>query len=454
MGVDPLNQVVILLSAPLLVVFVLLALRVRRYGATHWIFAIVASWLAGFVEIVGSGYQPPAVALGVLSSVLFATGAIAYSGRELGMRAWTLLLSIPIVAGITTALAGTGRGYAFMAANDVVLMASAAWSTRPRGSSSVLPTARVLPWSFVAYLPPDLYYQISRSLGHDPSWPTVVVAMGLTSLAAVLLLALTGRVVQHETLVREGLEARLVEQEGALEQTLARVRSAERLATVGTLAAGIAHQINNPVGAILAAAQFELSAAEEGKGLDAGARATLAAIEREALRCARIVRSVLQFARTDPGEVGEHDLNEIVESALAATEAYARRRDAAIDLKLDGKRLAVRGNAVELEQVFVNLIRNAIESRANGARVQVRVDATPEGSVVLVRDNGPGLSDEARRRLFEPFFTTKLHEGGSGLGLSVVHGILMTHGGDVEVVPTSPAGTCFRVTLPGTVPVA
>ncbi len=443
-----LNELVVVLSAPLLVVFILLTTHVRGFGAIHWVFAYFFSWIAGFVDGIGPEWQPVAVWLGSISAVLFATGAYAYGGGRVAFRQWLAVLVLPFGLGALAAVLGAPWAYAGMAAADALLMSFAAWQTWPRGNLRALATARALPWAFLVFIPADLYYQVNLSLGHSRDWPTVVIATALISLAAVQLLALTARKVRDETLLRQSLEARLVEREGELEESLARVRSAERLAAVGTLAAGIAHQINNPVGAILAAAQFELSEPSLGKGNEGSARAALETIEREALRCARIVRSVLLFARTDPGRVADHDLNEIVESSRVATAEYARRRGARVEVQLGRGRIGVRGNAVELEQVLVNLIRNAIESRQSNARVEVRVEESDVRACLLVRDNGPGLSDEAKKRLFEPFYTTKLREGGSGLGLSVAHGILMTHGGEIEVVTETAPGTCFRVTLP------
>ncbi|MFO0691869.1 MAG: ATP-binding protein [Myxococcota bacterium] len=442
------NEIVVLISAPLALMFVLLALYVRRYGALHWVFAIGASWLAGVADDLGAGFQPLAVALGSVSSAFFAIGARVYSGRSIPRLVQAFAFAVPAALALVTAIAGMPAGYLGMALFDALwLILAAAWAW-PRGALRGMKTARVLPLGFLAFVPLDLYGQISRSLGAGPAWPTVVIATGLTSLAAILLLALTARLVRDETLLRQGLEARLIEREGELEESLVRARSAERLATVGTLAAGIAHQINNPIGAILAAAQFELSEPAEDEGRERSIRSTLETIQREALRCARIVRSVLVFARSDPGRVADHDLNAIVEAARAATEEYARARGAALDCRPAAGALFVRGNEVELEQVVVNLIRNGIESRTSGGRVAIRVEPAGEHAALFVEDDGVGLSEEARRRLFEPFYTTKLREGGSGLGLSVVHGILATHGGEIELMTTGGAGTCFRVRLP------
>ncbi len=443
-----LNELVIVLSAPLLIVFILLTAHVRRFGAIHWVFAYLASWTAGFVDGLGSELQPIVVWLGSLSTLLFATGANAYGGGRLGVRRWVGALLLPFGLGLIAASAGASLGYAGMAAIDLALLGFAAWRTWPRGDLRALATARALPFAFVLFIPATLYYQISASLGHARDWPTAVIATGMISLAAVQLLALTARMVRDQTLIRQRLEERLATQADELEASRARARSAERLAAVGTLAAGIAHQINNPVGAILAAAQFELSDGSPGAAHAGPVRATLETIEREALRCARIVRSVLLFARTDPGRVADHDLNEVVESSCLATADHARRSNARVELALSPTPVEVRGNAVELEQVVVNLIRNAVESRSTGAVVEVRVEASPTRALVVVRDNGPGLGEEARKRLFEPFYTTKLREGGSGLGLSVAHGILMTHGGEIEVDSDGDGGATFRVWLP------
>ncbi|MEZ4279125.1 MAG: ATP-binding protein [Myxococcota bacterium] len=443
-----LNELVIVLSAPLLVVFILLTAHVRRFGAIHWVFAYLASWIAGFVDEHGPGLQPLVVWLGTLATLLFATGANAYGGGRLGVRQWIGVLCLPFGLGLLAATTSTSLGYAGMAVSDFALFVFAAWRTWPRGDLRALVTARALPFAFLLFVPTTLYYQISASLGHDRGWPTVVIATGMISLAAVQLLALTARMVRDQTLIRQQLEARLASQAGELEESRARARSAERLAAVGTLAAGIAHQINNPIGAILAAVQFELSDEKSVSALPGGVRGTLETIEREALRCGRIVRSVLLFARTDPGQVADHDLNAIVEASWLATADHARRRGACVELALSPEPVEVRGNAVELEQVVVNLIRNAVESRSGGVTVEVRVGTSDGRAMLVVRDDGPGLGDEARKRLFEPFYTTKLREGGSGLGLSVAHGILRTHGGEIAVDSEAGAGATFRVFLP------
>lgn len=443
-----LHAISLALSAPLLGMFVLIGLSVRRYGAVHWVGAVGVSWLTGVVDALGPDWQWLAVGLGSLATVLLVSGAAAYGGRSLPAAVVASVVALPCLLAGLVATVGAHAGYVGLALSDSILLLVAARLAWPPPALRDLLAARVLPFAFLLYILPVLYFEIRRAQGGSPDEPTLVIASGLTLLAAIMLVVLTARVVRDETLQRRGLEARLVEREDMLEQSLARARSAERLAAVGTLAAGIAHQINNPIGAILLVAQSELRDSGEGPADPSSLRRTLATIEGEALRCAQIVRNVLLFARTDPGRVADHDLNDIAESARAATLDQARQRGARIELERSGRPAPVQGNAVELEQVLVNLIRNGIESRPDGATVRMRVEASAGGAAVVVEDDGHGVRPEARERLFEPFYTTRLKEGGSGLGLAVVHGILSTHGGAIELVATGASGSCFRVSLP------
>lgn len=443
-----LHAISLALSAPLLGMFVLIGLSIRRYGAAHWVGAVAVSWVTGIVDALGPDCQWLAIGLGSVATVLLVSGAAAYGGRSLPGAAVAVIVPLPWLLAGVVATVGAHAGYVGLALSDSILLLVAARLAWPPPPLRDLLAARVLPFAFLLYIVPALYFEIRRAQGGSPDEPTLVIASGLTLLAAVMLVVLTARVVRDETLQRRGLEARLVEREDLLEQSLARAQSAERLAAVGTLAAGIAHQINNPIGAILLVAQSELRDSGDGAADSSSLRRTLATIEGEALRCAQIVRNVLLFARTDPGRVADHDLNDIAESALAATLDQARQRGARIELERSSRPAPVRGNAVELEQVLVNLIRNGIESRPEGATVRMRVEVSPGGTAVVVEDDGHGIRPEARARLFEPFYTTRLKEGGSGLGLAVVHGILMTHGGAVELVATGVSGSRFRVSLP------
>lgn len=228
------------------------------------------------------------------------------------------------------------------------------------------------------------------------------------------------------------------------------------MATVGTLAAGIAHQINNPIGSILTTADFAILTAGDADGEQIRSDA-LEDIRSQAIRCGKIVRSVLQFSRSEATEKWPNDLTGVLRTAVDATSNYAREREASVTLSLETGETArvTLMNPIELEQVFVNLIQNAIEAQPRGARISVSSRATAEDRVeVIVADDGPGVAEMDAPSVFDPFFTTRLRDGGTGLGLSVAHGIVVDHGGTMWL-DTAPAdedsaypGARFHVELP------
>ena len=234
--------------------------------------------------------------------------------------------------------------------------------------------------------------------------------------------------------------------EAELAASQERALGAERLAAVGTLAAGIAHELNNPIGAILLAASFGLEAADGGGAADQ-MRGCLCDIEREARRCRGIVESVLLFAREGETDRREVSLESVVEQAVSEVQREATALGARIDVALPPDVPLLHVNPVSIEQVVVNLLRNALES---GERVRVTVTAEVTGGEVRlhVRDTGRGISPEERSRLFDPFYSTRRDKGGTGLGLSISHGIVRRHGGTISVESTPRSGSTFTVTLP------
>jgi len=252
---------------------------------------------------------------------------------------------------------------------------------------------------------------------------------------------------------QERLEARIAERTRELEASQKTLRAQERLAAVGTLAAGVAHQINNPVGAILAAADYALVAADDPdhERVTAGA---LREIKAQAIRCGKIIRGILQFSRAEPTEKWSGDVGDVLRTAVDATRGLARDRKASVSLEIDRAvgAASVQMSAIELEQVFVNLILNAIQAQPSGARVAVTTRRAAHVVEIRVEDDGPGIPAADRERIFDPFFTTRLKGGGTGLGLSVAHAIVEDHGGRMELVGPGAGrpdvGACFRVTLP------
>ncbi len=251
---------------------------------------------------------------------------------------------------------------------------------------------------------------------------------------------------------QELLEARIAERTRELEASQQTLRAQERLAAVGTLAAGVAHQINNPIGAILAAADFALVTRGDADH-ERTADSALEEIKAQAVRCGRIIRSILQFSRAEPVQKWSGDVGSVLRTAVDATHRLAREHGAQVVLEIQrevGGALLLM-SPIELEQVFVNLILNAIQAQPSGARVRIAARHLGHEIEILVEDDGPGIPPADRDRIFDPFFTTRLKGGGTGLGLSVAHGIVEDHGGRMELLPApkqSGGGACFRVCLP------
>ncbi|MBK7949039.1 MAG: PAS domain-containing protein [Deltaproteobacteria bacterium] len=253
-------------------------------------------------------------------------------------------------------------------------------------------------------------------------------------------------------LEQERLEARIVERTRELEVSQRTLRAQERLAAVGTLAAGVAHQINNPVGAILAASDYALLTAGD-EDHPHVAHAALQEIRAQAIRCGKIIRGILQFSRAEPTEKWAGDLVGVLRTAVDVTRRFARDRGASVELEIDRAvaESSVLMSPIELEQVFVNLILNAIQAQTSGAFVRVTARRVDHEIRIRVEDDGPGVPAADRERIFDPFFTTRLKGGGTGLGLSVAHSIIADHGGRMELVPTFlrlECFACFEVVLP------
>lgn len=227
-----------------------------------------------------------------------------------------------------------------------------------------------------------------------------------------------------------------------------RTRRAERLATLGVMAAGLAHEIRNPLNAAhLQLTLTQRRLARPGGADINGAIEAAALVSRELQRLARIVEEFLDFARPQPLRLARGDLRETARSVVSLMVPEAA--SAGVDLELSpGPPVTVDLDDERLKQAILNLVRNGIEAAGCGGRVEVRVDARGEEAFLEVLDNGPGLPS-GETRIFEPFWTTK--PGGTGLGLSIVHRIVGDHGGKVSV--RSRAGeTIFTVQLPLTVP--
>lgn len=222
-----------------------------------------------------------------------------------------------------------------------------------------------------------------------------------------------------------------------------RLRQTERLTAIGTLAAGMAHEINNPLASVLMTAQLLLR-----RTPDPDTRQMLTDLMEDAKRCARITRSVQQFARQDPGQFIKQDLNQLVRDTTQLIEHELRRRQVQLSLDLDDELPEIPVAAAELEQVLVNVITNSMNASRAGQVITIRTRHGQDQVTVTISDDGVGMPPEVRRRAFDPFYTTRGTPQDTGLGLSIAHGIITDHGGEIELRSEPGAGTTVTISLP------
>jgi two-component system NtrC family sensor kinase len=234
------------------------------------------------------------------------------------------------------------------------------------------------------------------------------------------------------------------------EATRAFMRSA-KLASVGELATGLAHEINNPL-AIIAAEQTNISDLLPSATAEPALRDELVAsaerIRRQVRRCASITRKMLEFGRKRDALPEPTDLAPRLLEIVSLLERQAAVRNVALRTQAGDGVPHVRLDPLELEQVLVNLITNSIQAMPAGGTIQVRTRAVPGQVWLEVEDDGEGMTPGVRERVFEPFFTTKPVGQGTGLGLSVCHGIVESWGGRLEVESAPGRGTTVRLLLP------
>ncbi|MBK9795537.1 MAG: HAMP domain-containing protein [Holophagaceae bacterium] len=232
-----------------------------------------------------------------------------------------------------------------------------------------------------------------------------------------------------------------------LADTQNQLAQADKLASVGRLAAGVAHEINNPLTGVLSYASLLRKRMDH----DASACEDLDVIVRETVRCRGIIRGLLDFARPAAPARKPTDLNEVVRRAVSVvmTQLSLQKVDLSLDLDPDLSTVSADGN--QIQQVVVNLLLNAADAIGNeGGRIRAATRPGPSASMeILVEDGGRGIAAEDLPRIFEPFFTTKGNHG-TGLGLAVSWGIAEAHGGSLEVQSEIGKGTCFTLRLPST----
>jgi len=237
-----------------------------------------------------------------------------------------------------------------------------------------------------------------------------------------------------------------VTEQQALERQLIQ---SEKLAAVGQLVSGIAHELNNPLTSIAGLSELLL----ERTPATAPDREHLRIVHEQAGRAGRIVQNLLTFARKGTPQAAPCDLREVVDSTVMLIAHELRIRGVALEQETDPRPLTILGDRYELQQVLLNLLTNAVQAVTTlpgGQPRQIRIwSGRDDGRVILrVRDNGPGVPPELAPQLFTPFFTTKEPGQGTGLGLSISYGIIASHGGTMRYAPVASGGSEFTVELP------
>jgi signal transduction histidine kinase len=282
--------------------------------------------------------------------------------------------------------------------------------------------------------------------GHSQAYQTSQVL----ELAMFGLIALVAGLLQdRERLLRWRAEQTAAERDQALrdlEGTVETLRRADRLATLGTLAAGMAHEIRNPLGAIGGAVEI----------LDADFPAShprrefFDILRREISRLNTLSGKYLDYARPQAPELRPVDLNGCVDASVELVGRSAGRSGVRIETKLESGLAAALADPLQVHQALVNLLLNGIQAMEEGGVLEVSTARDPAGVAVTVRDHGPGLPEGAGDRIFEPFFSTK--PGGTGLGLAIARRIAVAHGGSLTVESVPGEGARFRLLLPAAPP--
>jgi signal transduction histidine kinase len=272
----------------------------------------------------------------------------------------------------------------------------------------------------------------------------IVLRMGALGLAFVAALAALSAY-----LVRSARRAIAVQERLRSAEQLAHMSSqllrAEKLATVGGLAAGIAHEIGTPLGVVRGRAELLVSKLGEG-----GPAESARVIVDEIDRISRVIRQLLDFSSTSPARAGPVEVEAVASNVAELLAFEAASRKVALSVEVAPRLPVVAANPDELKQVLVNLTLNALHACSPGGHVRLRASPGPPetGVVIAVEDDGSGIPEELRHRVFDPFFTTKKRGKGTGLGLTVAAQIVRNHGGEIDVDGRVGGGTRVTVLWP------
>jgi len=242
--------------------------------------------------------------------------------------------------------------------------------------------------------------------------------------------------------IAQVIERRVAQDEK--EKLQEQLRHADRLATIGQLAAGVAHELNEPLGNILGFAQL----AQKAAGLPDQAGADIDKIIRASLYAREVIKKLMIFSRQVPSRKERVSLNKVVEESLNLLSGRLSKGGIEVKLNLQEHLPETAADAAQLNQVLVNLVVNAAQAMPDGGVLTIKTWADEEEVFLSVADTGIGMSEEVKSHVFLPFFTTKDVSQGTGLGLAVVHGIITAHGGTIQVESEEGRGSKFTIVLP------
>jgi C4-dicarboxylate-specific signal transduction histidine kinase len=254
----------------------------------------------------------------------------------------------------------------------------------------------------------------------------------------------------HET------SGEVTRREGELRAKQEQLVQAGKLATLGELTTGVAHELNNPLNNIGLFVGNAIDLIDLGRIDKSAILRDLQSAMQQMRKAAEIISHLRTFGRTATVTRELLPINQIIERSLSLMREQLRLRKIEVDLQLSPANPMVAGNAIQLEQVFINLLTNARDALVEASRrvITITTIAHPSAVEIIFSDTGPGIPEGLERRIFDPFFTTKEVGKGTGLGLSITYGILQDHQGSIEVVKNPGGGATFRIQLPLTAELA
>lgn len=232
-----------------------------------------------------------------------------------------------------------------------------------------------------------------------------------------------------------------------LEKVQVQLMQSEKMASLGKLAAGVAHQLNNPLGGVTLYTRLVLEDYE----LPAGARDDLGRVLRDAERCRETVKELLEFTRQTRHLMQPHDINQAISRTLFLLKNQPLFQNITIETHLGGSLPPVHSDIQQINHLFMNLILNAAQAMGGCGRLVIRTSRAPDAADrvhIEISDSGPGIAADVLPHIFEPFFTTKPEGEGTGLGLSMVYGIVENHGGQIKAASPPGEGATFVIQLP------